>query len=99
MAASMRSPAAAQLPPKQLWRSIRMRATSLEFAGSREVDASERVLMRHIDVDVRVKRRLRAAARRVLRAVAPGAVGAEHRIHGGLNASSDRFLSKPIASV
>ena len=55
--------------------------------------------MRHIDVDVRVKRRLRAAARRVLRAVAPGAVGAEHRIHGGLNASSDRFLSKPIASV
>jgi len=40
--------------------------------------------MRHIDVDVRVKRRLRAAARRVLRAVAPGAVGAEHRIHGGL---------------
>ena len=37
MAASMRSPAAAQLPPKQLWRSMRMRATSLEFAGSRKL--------------------------------------------------------------
>src|SRR5438876_42879 len=71
----------------------------LRLYGLPEVDASQRIFMRQIHVDVRVNRRLSSTSQFILRAMAPGAVLAKQRIESLFESRQDRALSKPISFV
>src|SRR5215471_19534053 len=66
----------------------------LRLCGFPEVDASQRIFMRQIRVDVRVERRLSSTSQFILRAMASGAVLAKQRIESLFESCKGPFLVK-----